>query len=663
MAKMKTVWGVDIGKCALKALKLSESGGDLRVEAFDVIEHPKILSEPDANAAQLIQSALEQFLVRNDVADSGVCVAVPGQSSFTRFVKLPPVETKKIPDIVRFEAEQQIPFAINDVIWRWQTFHDPDSPDVEVGIFAMKRSDINEMLSHFITLGIDVNLVQMAPLALYNFLVYDDQLAQDGATLLADVGADKVDLVIADGARIWTRTIQIGGNGFTEALVRAFKLSFSKAERLKRTAAASKYARQIFQAMRPVFADLVQEIQRSIGYYASLHREVRFRRLIALGNGFRLPGLQKFLEQNLSIPVIRIDNFNNLQAAGAVNSAAFAEQVLSFGVAYGLAVQGLGEAKVSTDLLPAHIGRARRWARKKPWFAAAGVLLLAALGMPLLRGHLDKNALQNSPELSEARAITADLKTLTDDYNNWANQGMDEQKEIEEILELYTNRDYWPSLQNLLLEGMSQARDQHLLSEYANAENKEQQAILEKIQQIKRSERQMIFLESMTAAYSSSLGASDGTSRAPGVDTDSQAKDQESRRGFHIKITARTPLDQAAADVFLRRTFRQCEQLAANYPMLSIEVYYNEIEYLSVTGESTGRRGPARAMGMDMMGFEMGGPAPGAGETPTKAQIEDPLFPDNPVEDIAKDTRFAIRLAVSIEAPPTDDAAETEAEL
>ena len=109
----------------------------------------------------------------------------------------------------------------------------------------------------------------MAPLALYNFMTFDEQLATDGATLLADVGADKTDLVVADGPRIWTRTIQIGGNNFTEALVKAFKLSFPKAEKLKRTAATSKYARQIFQAMRPVFADLVQEIQRSMGYYTA----------------------------------------------------------------------------------------------------------------------------------------------------------------------------------------------------------------------------------------------------------------------------------------------------------------------------------------------------------------------------------------------------------
>ncbi|MCK4601271.1 MAG: pilus assembly protein PilM, partial [Phycisphaerae bacterium] len=166
MAAPTTAWGVDIGQCALKALKLREVEGELQVEAFDIIEHPDILSQPDANRQELIRNALEQFLARNNIAGATLAISVPGQSSFTRFVKLPPVEPKKIPDIVRFEAEQQIPFPIEEVIWRWQTFHDPDSPDVEVGIFAMKRSDIADMLDHFTGIGIDVDCVQMAPLAL-----------------------------------------------------------------------------------------------------------------------------------------------------------------------------------------------------------------------------------------------------------------------------------------------------------------------------------------------------------------------------------------------------------------------------------------------------------------------------------------------------------------
>ncbi|MBT3199899.1 MAG: type IV pilus assembly protein PilM [Phycisphaerales bacterium] len=456
MARAKSVWGVDIGQCALKALKLRDVDGQFQVEAFEVIEHPEHLRGPEADKSEVFLNALGQFLAKNDVSGSSVAVSVPGQSSFMRFVKLPPVETKRIPSIVKFEAEQQIPFPIDEVVWRWQTFHDPDSPDVEVGIFAMKRMEVAEMLSMMAFADLKVDLVQMAPLALYNFMCADNQLATDGATLLADVGADKTDLVVADGPRIWTRTIQIGGNNFTEALVRAFKLSFGKAENLKRTAATSKYARQVFQAMRPVFADLVQEIQRSIGYYTSLHRESRFKRVLGMGNGFRLPGLQKFLEQNLNIPVVKIDNFNSTDISPTLSEPTFAEDVLSFGVAYGLALQGLGEATVSTNLLPDEVVRKRVWDSKRPWFAAAAAALLVAMSCWVYRGFADRLPYyDNQPGTDTARTkeIIEELETLQKE-NKQIGDGETEIAQMKGIAASYGYRNTWPSVLSMFAEAV-----------------------------------------------------------------------------------------------------------------------------------------------------------------------------------------------------------------
>ena len=468
MAQNDTVWGIDIGQCALKALKLRNIEGELRVEAFDVIDHPKILSQPDANRDQLIRNALEQFLARNNVTGSVVAVSAPGQTGFTRFVKLPPVESKQVPEIVRFEAEQQIPFDINDVIWRWQTFLDPDSPDIEVGIFAMKRPDVAAVLEVFDRVGIDVDMVQMAPLALYNFTEFDGQSGgEQGATLLVDVGADKTDLVIADGPRIWTRTLQLGGNNFTEALVKVFKLSFSKAEKLKRTAATSKYARQIFQAMRPVFAELVQEIQRSIGYYTSLHRESHFRRVIGLGNGFRLPGLQKFLEQNLNIPVLRIDSYNKISPSATVNAPAFTENVLSFAVAYGLALQGLGLTKIRINLLPSEIARQRLWSGKWAWFTAAAAVLVLGFATLAYSAYRRQEALDpaNSTILT---SVGREIKVQNDHRARFAAvKGRAEQEatKIQPYNDICAFRPFWPSLLGALDSAIAKvATDQALLN-------------------------------------------------------------------------------------------------------------------------------------------------------------------------------------------------------
>src|ERR1700737_2962069 len=114
------VWGIDIGQCALKAIRLEVIDDQVTATAFDYVEHPKILSQPDADPDQLTREALEKFLSRNSLKGDLVAVGVPGQSGLARFVKLPPVEEKKISDIVRCEAKQQIPFPLQEVVWDYQ---------------------------------------------------------------------------------------------------------------------------------------------------------------------------------------------------------------------------------------------------------------------------------------------------------------------------------------------------------------------------------------------------------------------------------------------------------------------------------------------------------------------------------------------------------------
>jgi type IV pilus assembly protein PilM len=380
MPSTKTVWGIDVGQCALKAIKLQWRDDKLRALAFDVIEHAKILSQPDADEQALIRSALGKFLSRNSIKGATVVISVPGQASFTRFIKLPPVESRKIPEIVRYEARQQIPFNLEDVVWDYQTISPPSAGprEVEVGIFAMKRDIVNDYVSDFLAMRIEPDIVQMAPVSLYNFLRYDKKDG-GGATLLIDVGAENTNLVISDGDRVWIRNVPLGGNNFTQALAKEFKLPFSKAENLKRHAAESRHARQVFQAMRPVFGDLLTEIQRSIGYYTSLHRDSRVERVVALGNAFRLAGLAKFVSQNLGVDVQKVEGITSLADSEILGAPLFRENILSFGVAFGLAVQGLGLGAIGTSLLPPEILSQKVLRQKRPYFIAAGAAVFLAV--------------------------------------------------------------------------------------------------------------------------------------------------------------------------------------------------------------------------------------------------------------------------------------------
>src|SRR5207253_7924181 len=160
----------DVGNRALKAIKLVRDANGLKIDDFEVIEHETVLSQSGDNRESLIQNALHNFVQRHPIKGGAVAIGVSGQSSFARFIKLPPVEDKKIPEIVRFEAIQQIPFPLDDVEWSYQLFRDPESPDVEVGIFAMRKELVNQHLAFFTSAGLNVQAVQMTPLADYNAL-------------------------------------------------------------------------------------------------------------------------------------------------------------------------------------------------------------------------------------------------------------------------------------------------------------------------------------------------------------------------------------------------------------------------------------------------------------------------------------------------------------
>ena len=408
-------WGIEVGAGAIKAIKLEADGDRVAVRDFAVINHPKVLSTPELDQSDALRMALGSLTNQYDLSKAILAVSVPGHQSFARFAKLPPVEPKKVPDIVKFEAVQQIPFPLEEVEWDYQTFVSPDSPDVEVGIFAVTRARILEQLSTVGEFGLTPEIATLGPVAAYNALAYDLEFTEDTpGTIILDIGTTATDLIIAEAGRVWVRTFPLGGHQFTDALVTSFKLSYSKAERLKREAEQTKHARHVFQAMRPVFTDLVQEVQRSIGYYQSVHAGADLKRLIGLGSTFRLPGLRKYLKQQLSMDIYRIEGFKRVTAPEG-REAEFEEASLNLGTAYGLALQGLDTAALRANVMPVPVVRETMWKQKRVWFGlAAGVAAAATAGF-FVRPLMDMTAVQSAVEPNEiGRVVSTGNKLKTD---------------------------------------------------------------------------------------------------------------------------------------------------------------------------------------------------------------------------------------------------------
>jgi len=498
MATPRFAWGIDIGNRALKAVKLVRAGEGLRVDDFELIEHETVLSNAGDNREALIQSALANFMARHPIKGGAVAVGVSGQSSFARFIKLPPVEPKKIPEIVRFEAIQQIPFPLDDVEWSYQLFQTPDSPDVEVGIFAMRKELVNRFIRDFTDFDLNVQIVQMNPLAVYNALYQDNRFT--GTTMVIDMGAENTDLIIADNDTIWMRSIPIGGNNFTQTLEKAFKLPFPKAEELKRNAATSKYARQIFQAMRPIFADLVAEIQRSMGFYASVHRDSRIKKVIALGGTFRLPGLQKYLQQNLQLDVEGLDSLGSAGPTDAKLAAYFNENLRASAAAYGLAVQAMDEGKVTSNLLPTAIRREKMWREKTKWFAAAAALFVLGTGVAVGKYVYENLEFKQGVDVrAQIAQISGQASSLDQKWQTIADSGADERQQILNVKSLAQYRTLWLDLLNDVQNAIPQPQPQ-----LAQALLQANKAVL---LSVPRNKRSVILIDSISSKFYGDLNS------------------------------------------------------------------------------------------------------------------------------------------------------------
>lgn len=393
MARSPYAWGIDIGKCGLKALRCQVSPSDPRkliADTFEYIEYPMMLSQPEADPVELVKAAIEEFLSRHSLEGDSVAVSAPGQSGLSKFIKLPPIEAKKIPDIVRYEASQQIPFPLDQVEWAWQRLESGIEEsgfvmDEEVALFAMKKEQVNKALAPFRNAGIEVDVLQLQPIALANMVMFDqlppraniDPDNPPESIVLVSIGVDSTDVVMTNGLKIQQRSMPIGGSSFTKALVKEMQYTFQKAEQEKRNAVRATDPRMVFKAMRPVFTEFASDLQRSLNYFTGADKTAKIGKVLLFGNAAKLRGLSDFVAKQLGVDVQRLEKYAALDGA-AVAANGFRENRLAFATAYGLALQAAGASNLRTNLMPREIVRDRLIAAKKPWAVAAMLGLLTA---------------------------------------------------------------------------------------------------------------------------------------------------------------------------------------------------------------------------------------------------------------------------------------------
>jgi len=392
MATFHTVWSVDLGKASLKAVKIRRERNNIEILAVDKIDYPVGLNGVDTVAQA--REALNAFKQRNDVREP-VVVAHPGQGTFSRFIKVPAFEAKKLNEMVGYEASQQIPFPLDEVIWDYHLVNRDyvSGEEREVGIFAVRREAIDDYLLDFTNQGLSVEVLSIGYLGLLNYIFFD--LNPQEPSVVLDIGATHTDLILVDGRKFWIRALPHSGNDVNKAIMERFKLSFQEAEKLKiESAKAPQQAVKIFSTViQPKLKELIGEVHRSIGYYRSQSGDVKFQHLYLLGNGSRIIGIKKYLSEQLGVQVNRIQSIRHFRVNRDVNLRLLQQELPAFGTAFGCALQGVGAGSCKVDLVPQEerIQKDLRRKRKHAFIALGIVYLVIILAGMILNSKIEKS--------------------------------------------------------------------------------------------------------------------------------------------------------------------------------------------------------------------------------------------------------------------------------
>lgn len=442
MSKQKSSWGIEIGSSGVKAIKLVARESGIDIENYAVIPYKQVLSTPEVDGNESIRLALQELLSRNEFENSVVVASLSGATGVARFVTLPPVEPKRIPEIIKFEAAQQIPFSIDHAEWDYQVFRQADMPDVKAGVFAVAKDRLVEYMANIHAADIHMEALTLSPLAVFNAFSFDHKLAESRrCTAYVDIGTMSTDVIIVEDNIPWVRTFPIGGHHLTEALVRQLKISYARAEEEKLALATSRMGKQMLQAMRGVVLDLSQEIARSITYYQQLNRGSEVKRIVGVGATFRLPSLIKSLSQSLPVEIERLEQFDRLEISGRHGSR-LVQHSLELATAYGLALQGLDAGRVQANLLPRQLLLERLWGAKRGWFAGAAACMVAGaavVGGVWWGAQKDADEVANNPILAKEIALA---KGYVDESNKIKDE--DPRAMSETLIRTQIYRDLYP---------------------------------------------------------------------------------------------------------------------------------------------------------------------------------------------------------------------------
>ncbi len=355
-------------------------------------EFAEMHGDPSMEATRLpqLRVAVLELVDKLKIKGKPVWYSIAGHVVFTRFVKLPPFQDDKADQIVEFEARQNVPFPINEVIWDYEFLGDKTGPEREVVLVAIRADALNDINEQLESNHISIAGVDLAPMAVYNLFRYTYPDVEE-STLIVDLGSKSTNLIFSEGGRIFTRNILVGGATVSGAIAKEMGIQFGDAEAQKRAhgviAPGGAYEPHeneavdaISRIMRNTMTRLHGEIIRTVNFYRTQQGGTPPRRIFICGGGAQTPMVVEFFQEKFNLPVEVLNPLRGVQVSGAVDAVARANAP-GMAELVGLALRHAGATPVEIELIPDSVALARDSAKRAPYLIMATVCLFALLGV------------------------------------------------------------------------------------------------------------------------------------------------------------------------------------------------------------------------------------------------------------------------------------------
>ena len=360
---------------------------------------PREIAPPseEMRAAQIV-AVLREMMGDLRIRGGNVIYTVAEEMVFSRFVRLPAIDEEKIERIIFFEAQQNVPFPIDEIVWDYQIIGGGADEQIQVVLAAVKADWLEKTNSAVEETGLRPSIVDLPTMALYNAFCYNySELS--GCSLLIDIGARTTNLLFIEPGRIFPRSVPIGGSSITAAIAREFNEPFAAAEfRKKRdgslnpadalAAPPDADVARVTKIVRHTMTRLHAEVLRSVSHYCTQQQGNVPERAYLSGGGASTAHIQEFFQEKLQQPVQFFNPLRNVAIEDSADAEAILRSAHLLGEPVGLALRMATKCPMQLNLCPASVERRTRLEEKRPFFvAAAACLLLGLLGWTAYYAH------------------------------------------------------------------------------------------------------------------------------------------------------------------------------------------------------------------------------------------------------------------------------------